>query len=137
MDCSICNRLTIIMRQYNGMRISVIFLAFVWISHLPDSINSYENKTWSSKSNSNLSKTFVLGSLKSLKFRSTPKILFIVIHFGSEQILGLKTFWFRKCFWSKKNFLSEIYFGFLLVVLVLPVTWVIQTPNLLNSAKSP
>ena len=33
-----------------------------------------------------------------------PKIIFIEIHFGSEQILGLKKIWVCKIFGSEKNF---------------------------------
>ena len=50
--------------------------------------DNIKNKTWSSVSNSSLSKTFVLGNLESLKFRSS--VLSIQRSFGSEKILGLK-----------------------------------------------
>ena len=48
-----------------------------------------EDKTWSSVSNSNLSKSFVLGSLESLEFRSSVLSLkrSISLKFGSENIL--------------------------------------------------
>ena len=132
------------------------------------------NKTWSSVSNSNLTKTFVLGSLESLKFWSSVlslqrsfslklilgqnkiwvwKNIWVWKYFGFEKnfgsiqnfylknILGLKNFKSKKCFgwkkylvqkqfWVQKNFLSEFFFW----VLVLLVTWVIQTPYPLNSA---
>ena len=78
-------------------------------------------------SNSSLSKTFALVSLKSHKYRSSvlcflpPKIVFIEVHFVSKKILGLKIFWgwtkfcvqkkifdlkkfFRKFFGVQKNF---------------------------------
>ena len=60
------------------------------------------NKTWSSVSNSSLSKTFALDSLQNLKFRTSVSSLqrsfslkFIL---GQKKILGLKKFWFpEKC----------------------------------------
>ena len=62
------------------------------------------------------------------------------IFFGSN-----KNFSSEKYLGSEKNFGSENFFGpvivdfgeVLLVVLILPVTWVIRTPEPLNSAKSP
>ena len=84
--------------------------------------------------------------------------------FGPKEILGPKNFWYQKKCWVRKNCGSEKNFGskkivglthlcatnrflvcsaivdfggVLLVLLVLLMTWVIRTPNPLNSAKSP
>ena len=52
------------------------------------------NKTWSLVSNSSLSKTFALCQFRKLKVQKLcflrPNIVFIEIHFESEQILGMK-----------------------------------------------
>ena len=60
-----------------------------------------KNKTWSSVSNSNLSKT--------LNFRKpqVQKLCFIT----SKIILGQKKFWSEKNFWSEKYFRSKKNFG--------------------------
>ena len=57
-------------------------------------------KTWSSVSNSNLSKTFALGSLESLKFRSS--VLSLQRSFSLKFILGQKKFWVKKKFGSEQ-----------------------------------
>ena len=69
------------------------------------------NKTWSSVSNSSLSKTFALCQFRKLGSKNRV---------GSEKNLG-----------PKKNFGLKVFF---VVVLVILVTW---TPSHLNSAKSP
>ena len=61
-----------------------------------------EYKTWSSVSNSKFSKTFVPGSLESIKFRSF--VLSFQRSFSLKFILGEKKFWVWKKFGSKKNF---------------------------------
>ena len=58
----------------------------------------------------------------------SPKKILALKIFWSGKILGLKIFWVL---------LSKIDFDVLPVVLVILVTWVIQTPNPLNSANSP
>ena len=59
------------------------------------------NKTWSSVSNSSLSKTFALASLESLN------IVLTEAHFGSEKILGLKKNGSKNYFGLEKNFGPE------------------------------
>ena len=107
-------------------------------------------------SNSNLSKTFALGSLESLKFRSS--VLSLQRSFSLKFILGQKKFWVKKKFGSEKilvprkilgikNFGSENFLGptnFLYWKNIGSqrnvwsiVTWVIRTPNPINTAKSP
>ena len=65
-------------------------------------VTTTKNKTWSSVSNSKFSKTFVLGSLESVKFRSF--VLSLQRSFSLKFILGEKKFWVWKNFGSKKNF---------------------------------
>ena len=65
------------------------------------------NKTWSSVSNSSLSKTFALSSLQNLKFRTSVSSLqrsfSLKFIFGQTKFLGLKRFWFpEKCLAKKK-----------------------------------
>ena len=70
-------------------------------------INIY--KTWSSVSNSNLSKVFVPGSLESLKFRSS--VISLQRSTSLKFILGRKRFGVSKKIWVWKYFGSEKYFG--------------------------
>ena len=76
------------------------FLVFKALNLINLNVSQFENwtprlnKTWSFVSNSSLSKTFELGSLESLKFRS------LVLSFRSP-------FWVRKNFESEKHFGSE------------------------------
>ena len=58
-----------------------------------------KDKTWSLVSNSSLSKTFALGSLESLKFRSSFLVWKIQV---SRKILGLKALCVWKNFWTEK-----------------------------------
>ena len=96
------------------------------------------NKTWSSLSNSNLSKPFVLGSLESLKIRSSVLSLqrsfsleiYCQTKFWTEISFVTNKFWVPKNLWSKetsgpKKLLVD-YGGVLLVLLV---TRVIRTPT--------
>ena len=98
------------------------------VNHPTSEVNEVlkQNKTWSSVSNSNLSKTFALGSSESLKFRSSvlslqrsfplkfiwgKKIFCVWKNVGSEKIFGPKKFCIWKIFsvWkilSPKNFLD-------------------------------
>ena len=62
-------------------------------------------KTWSSVSNSNLSKTFALGSLEILKFRSS--VLSLQRSFSLKIILGQKKFWVKKNLCLKKFCIRE------------------------------
>ena len=93
-------------------------LKIIWITCHFDSISEnviYKNKTWSSVSNSSLSKTFALASFESHKYRSSvicflpTKIVFIEVHFGSQNcrpkiFLGPKNFFFRhKFFFLTQN----------------------------------
>ena len=70
-----------------------------------------------------------------------PKKSWVQNNFGSENIVVQNSFFGKNHLGVANIFLvcSVIvdFVGILLVVLVLLVTWVIRTPNLLNSAKSP
>ena len=59
---------------------------------------------------------------------------------GQKNILALKKIWGLKKILGSGNFFGPVIVDFgdvLLVVLILPVTWLIRTPEPLNSAKSP
>ena len=102
-------------------------------------------------------KTFCLRK----NFRSENKKIYVMKKICAKKNLGRKKFefwikcwtwkkcWVRKEFWVQKNFGSEIILGatisflvcsvlvdFCKVLIVLLVTWVIWTPNPLNSARS-
>jgi len=73
-----------------------------------------KNKTWSLVSNSSLSKTFALGSLKpssseALLYHFVKKILSLKKIVAPKKILGLKNFWVEKKFGVRKFLLVQLF----------------------------
>ena len=85
---------------YNNSNFKFVKTNVIWWKYN----KKFGYKTWSSVSNSSISKTFALGSLESIKFRSS--ISSLQRSFSLRLILGQKQFWVWKKFWVRNFFLD-------------------------------